>query len=141
MADKNDETKVLPVVNRQDGVVPVARIRVSGSWRVVSSDFAELSLRLKFGERWLRLTHPDRPLLVARRFSGEGKREAPELSVIAALKRALGAGGAHVFTLDGSEARVGDGVTEWRYWAWLGGRMTVALETQADGTVQVIGLA
>ncbi|WNM68031.1 hypothetical protein SEA_SIRVICTOR_59 [Microbacterium phage SirVictor] len=140
MADKA-QTEVLPVVDRGDGVVPVLHLRVSASWRVVDKDWAELSMRAKVLGRWMRLTHADHPLLVARRFSGEGKREVPELSAIAGLKAVLGAGGAHVFQLTGSEARVGDGVTEWRYWAWLGAKMTVAVRTQDDGTVKFVGLA
>jgi hypothetical protein len=127
---------------RSDGIVPVQRLRVRGTWRVVDREWAYVSLQVRTPAGfWLNLTNEDHPPLVARRFSGkEGEREAPELTVVAMLRRYLSGHGAHVFGLDGSEARVGDGVTEWRYWASVGARLTVGIQTQADGTATVIGL-
>lgn len=115
------------------------RVRVSGSWRVLDREWAEVRLWAKVGEKWYQLVPTEAPLLVARQFSGD--REAPELSVVAALREVLARGGAEVLGLDGSEARVGDGVTEWCYWAVLGARTTVAVERKPDGTVGMLGLA
>lgn len=117
----------------------ICRVRVSGSWRPLDKDWGELRLRAKVGDKWYPLVPAGFPLIVARRFSGG--REAPELAVVAALKQVLGRDGAVVVGLAGSEARVGDGVTEWRYWAELGARTTVAVERKPDGTVGMLGLA
>ncbi|AVJ51197.1 hypothetical protein FDJ44_gp59 [Microbacterium phage Pikmin] len=139
------DTRQMPVVNRPDGVVPVCRVRVAGTFRIIDGTWAEVtgSIQLREGNEWLSLNLVDHPLIVARRFSGnEGDREVPELTVVAAVKRGLGSGGAEVLQLTGSEARSSaDGrSTEWRYWAWMGARLSVALQTRGDGSVVVLGL-
>lgn len=128
--------------SRPDGVVPVARIRVRGTVRVIDSCWVEVHLQLRISNDrpWLPITPEDAPLLVARRFSGSDKKgEVQELYVIAALKRELSANGAEV-SLMGSESRLGRGSTEWRYWAQLSSRLSVAVRLRQDGTVEVLGL-
>lgn len=128
----------------RDDTTRVAKLRVSGTVRVVSADFVEVGLRLRLNgdAPWLDLTHPDRPLLVVRRFSGKNKtREARELYIISAMRKVLTRQGVVVHELASSECREGSmGVTEWRYWAYLGGGLSVALEANADGTVALLGL-
>lgn len=129
--------------NRQDGVVPVVSLRVRATVRVVSQDWVELSLQLKTSPEanWMFLTNLDHPLMVARRFARPKERqgESMELYALSALKRALSAHGATV-QLGGCELRPGDGVNEFRFWAHLGARLSVAVESQPDGTVRVLGL-
>lgn len=132
-----------PSQGTQDGVVRVAKVRVRVTARVVKANWIELALQMRLDgdSPWLNLTPEDTPLLVARRFSGKnGDREVMELYGIAALKRYLGAHGATVFELAGSEGRTGDGVNEWRYWAHVGARLSVAVQANSDGTVALLGL-
>ncbi len=124
---------------------PVIKVRVRGTWRVLDRDWAELRLQVKVREGWMDLVEADYPLIVARRFTGSPDpargdlREAPELSVISALKKYLGAAGVGV-ELSGSEYRAGDAVNEWRYWARLYGPLSVAMITRRTGTVSFIPL-
>lgn len=130
--------------NRQDGVVPVVSCRVRASIRPTSPDWCEARLQIKLsaGGKWLNLTHEDHPLLIARRYAHPKQRqgEAMELYALSALKRVLGAHGATV-QLGGRELRPGDGWNDFRFWAHLGARLSVAVESAADGTVKVLGLA
>lgn len=120
------------------------KVRVRGTVRVMSKLWVQvdLQLRLDGDSPWLELTPKGVPLLVARQFSGkDGKREARELYVIAAMRRQLALGGATVMELAGSECRDGsNGQTEWRYWALLAGGLSVALEMAGDGSVKVLNL-
>ncbi|QDF16027.1 hypothetical protein H3N89_gp63 [Microbacterium phage MonChoix] len=125
---------------RQDGVVCINRLRVRAQVRNIDKDWCEVSLSVKVGEGWFRLER-GHALRVARRFSGsQGTREAQELYTVAALRRSLTAHGVAVLSLEGEEQRVGDGVTDYRYWANMGSRLTYALETLADGSVAVVAL-
>lgn len=125
------------------GVAEVARLRVRATVRNVDREWVEIRLQVKRSSDspWLDLLPEDNPMLMARQFSGRDyDREAPELYACSALRMVLGSRGADVLELAGSEARVGHGVTEWRYWARLGSRFSVALQSQADGTVAVVGV-
>ena len=118
------------------------QVRVRGTIRPVNHAWVEVRLQLQRSpdSEWKHLSPYAGTVLVARQFSGSaGEREAPELYVISALKEELGANGATV-ELTGSEGRKGDGTTEYRYWAHLSARLTVALRYRSDGSVTVIGL-
>ncbi|AWN03840.1 hypothetical protein PBI_OATS_62 [Microbacterium phage Oats] len=121
---------------RQDGVVCVNRLRVRATVQNIDGQWAEVKLSVKVGEGWFPLEGGK--LRVARRRSGQ--REAQELYVISALRRSLSAHGVAVLSLDGSEQRVGDGVTDYRYWASMGSRLTYALEVSEAGVVSVVNL-
>lgn len=127
---------------RQDGVVGVAQVRVRGSWRPFHQEWAEIVLEVQVADEWLPLTPPGRPLVVARRRSGSSGAEAPELSVIAALKANLTFYDAEVLRLWGGEKREvkGFSVESWSYWAELGARLTVAWEYQDSGAVALLPL-
>jgi len=136
--DDTRRVQLLPDQNTKQ----VAQFRVRATWRVLDTQFGEARLSLKdpLAEKWMPLT--GMPLLVARRFSGkDDSREAPELSMVALLRRQLGADQmVHVLRLSGQEERVGDGVTDYRYWACLAAPLTVALARRDDGSVSVIGV-
>ena len=125
------------------GVGMNVRVRVSATVRILDNDWVEVSARLRLyeGGAWLNLTVKDHPMIMARRKSGG--REVHELYAIAGLKTLLKQDPTvNVLGLDGSEARTGtQGITEWRYWARLGSRFSVAMQTQEDGSVRVVGIA
>jgi len=126
------------------GVHEVAKLRVRGSVRVTSSDWSEVALQIRLSKDgpWLSLTPEDTPLLVARQFGGKDRsREAPELYVVTTLRKVLEGDGLSVLSLSGSEGREGMGTTEYRYWAHLGARLSVAVTTRPDGTVALVGLS
>ncbi|QDP44114.1 hypothetical protein SEA_MCGALLEON_63 [Microbacterium phage McGalleon] len=117
----------------------IAQLRVRGTWRVLSPEWAEISVSIKdpIGDRFIPLT--DSAVRVARAFSGS--REAPELLVIAALRRFLSKDkNVKVLRLSGSEQRVGEGFTDYRYWACLSAPLSVGLVPTGSGTVAVVGL-
>ncbi|QXO14533.1 hypothetical protein SEA_JENOS_64 [Microbacterium phage Jenos] len=120
----------------------VAQFRVRATWRVLDPTFGELRLSLKdpLAEKWMPLSGA--PLLVARRFSGkDGTREAPEVTAVAYLRKTLGRDrDVKVLRLSGQEERVGDGVTDWRYWACISAPLTVALLRNDDGSVALVGV-
>lgn len=122
---------------RQDGVVCINRLRVRATVRNLDKEWCEVDLSVKFGNSWNRL-EGGHHLIVARRMSGG--REAQELYAVAALRRSLQAHGVAVLSLEGEEQRVGDGITDYRYWANMGSRLTYALESSKDGVVSVIAL-
>lgn len=122
---------------RQDGVVCVNRLRVRATVQNIDGQWAEVNLSVKVGEGWLPLEGGIR-LRVARRRSGD--RESQVLYAISALRRSLAAHGVAVLALEGEEQRVGAGVTDYRYWASMGSRLTYALETSPDGIVSVVNL-
>lgn len=124
--------------------MPVLRVRVAAGWEVKDADFAEMHVLMSVRDEWVHLTDPNIPLLVARRFSGSGGDvEMPEFTVVSAIKRMLGLGGAHVLDLSGSERQQvpGDRRVWFRYWAVLGSRVSLALELQDNGSVRVVDLA
>jgi hypothetical protein len=135
LSERADETRRAYVDSL--GMREALRIGVRAGVRVVSKKWVEVSLEIQLGA-WMPLTHPDRPLLVARQFSGD--REAMELYAVSSLRLWLSSGGVRVLSLDDSEYRLGDGVNQWRYAARLGARLSVAVATQADGTVALLGL-
>jgi hypothetical protein len=106
---------------------------------VVFNDEGWLQIRLqcRISEKraWVTMNE----LAVARQYGGVVSRE--EAIVVAALRRSLGSMGATVLALDDIDVRVGNGQAEYRYWARLGSRLSVALQTRSDGTVAVVGLA
>ncbi|URC17921.1 hypothetical protein SEA_ENDOR_65 [Microbacterium phage Endor] len=123
---------------RQDGVVCINKLRVRADVRNIDTEWAEVNLSVKIGEGWFRLER-GHALRVARRFSGS--REAQELYAVSALRRSLTAHGVAVLSLEGEEVRTGVGaVTDYRYWANMGSRLTYALETLSDGSVAVVAL-
>jgi len=129
--------------SRNDGVARVAIVRARGTLRNINAEWAEVRLQVQLNPdaEWLDLLEGGLPLLVARRYSGsEGQREAPELYVISSLKQVLQAEGALVLSMPGSQSRELDGTTEWAYWVHLGGRLSVAIRTRADGSIRLMGL-
>ena len=130
--------------SRQDGVVPVLKVRVAASWEVKDADFADMHVIMSIQGEGVHLTDPNVPLLVARRFSGSaGDVEMPEFTVFSAIKRMLGLGGAHVLDLYGLERQQipGDSRVWYRYWAVLGSKVSLAMELQSNGSVMVVDLA
>lgn len=120
------------------------RVRVRATTLVLKNDLVSVSLQLRIMENrpWLNITHKDHPLIVGRQFSQgtESPSEAMELYGISALKRAITKDPAVSVRLFGSEYRPGDGHNEWRYWADIYAPLSVAFETNTDGTLAVVGL-
>lgn len=130
---------------RQDGVVPVLRVRVAASWEVVDSDWAEVHVKVNVQDEWADLTVPSVGLLVARRYSGlSDDVEVPEISIVSIVKKILGSGGVTVLDVSGEERmQVPDDRRKWyRYWAVLGSRVSVALEPgSSPGRMRFVDLA
>lgn len=130
-------------VGRQDGVVPVLRVRVAASWEVLDADWAEVHVKVNVQDEWVDLTVPGVRMLVARRYSGSGGDvEVPEISIVSIVKKMLGAGGATVLDLSGEERMQvpGDRRKWFRYWAVLGSRVSVALEPGELGSVRFVDI-
>ena len=131
-------------VGRQDGVVPVLRVRVAASWEVLDADWAEVHVKVNVQDEWVDLTVPGVGMLVARRYSGSGGDvEVPEISIVSIVKKMLGAGGATVLDLSGEECMQvpGHRPRKWfRYWAVLGSRVSVALEPGEFGSVRFVDI-
>lgn len=130
-------------VGRQDGVVPVLRVRVAASWEVVDADWAEVHVKVNVQDEWADLTAPGVCLLVARRYSGSGGDvEVPEISIVSIVKKLLGAGGATVMDVSGEERmQVPVDRRKWFwYWAVLGSRVSVALEPGELGSVRFVDI-
>ena len=134
-----------PAESRSDGVVPIVRLRVCATWRVLDQDWAEVMLMVEVKGQWLPLSSGGlTTLLVARRYSGTGMDiEVPEFTLASALKKYLVRGGAVL--LDFSQSGecychpTSQEVT-WYYWATLGSRVSVALEFQPDESVIIRNL-
>ena len=128
---------------RQDGVVPVLRVRVAASWEVIDADWAEVHVKVNVQDELADLTAPGVGLLVARRYSGSGGDvEVPEISIVSIVKKLLGAGGATVMDLSVEEHMQvpGDRRKWFRYWAVLGSRVSVALEPGELGSVRFVDI-
>ena len=128
---------------RQDGVVPVLRVRVAASWEVVDSDWAEVHVKVNVQDEWAELTVPGAGMLVACRYSGSGGDvEVPEISIVSIVKKVLASGGATVLDLSGEERMQvpGDWRKWFRYWAVLGSRVSVALEPGELGSVRFVDI-
>lgn len=132
---------VIDSVN-EEGVVEVTQVRVSGSWHPLSHSWAEVKLQVHHPDGTVDyLEHEE--FRVARRYSGsgEGRREAPELQVVALLKHYLSAHGVKVMGLRQYEHRTHpNGDETWYYWAHLGARFGVAMTQPRDWVVEFVGL-
>ncbi|UVG34624.1 hypothetical protein SEA_CHEETO1_59 [Microbacterium phage Cheeto1] len=88
-----------------------SQFRVRCTVAVVDQDFVRCTVQAKVLGKWVVVGSP---ALVARRFSGE--REVHDLYAVAAVRKIVQAGGVRV-ALSGHEVRVGEGVTDYRWWA------------------------
>lgn len=120
----------------------VTRLRVRAEVRPIDQEWIEvhLGIRLRLGQEWLYLTPPDAPLMIAR-FGVDGTdRQVFETYAISALRQALERDGAKLLGLEGAERRDMTLTTEWSYWAVLSGPLSVAVHTNPDYTVTVMGM-
>lgn len=133
-----------PLISAVETKLRTTRVRVRATTTVLRNDMVSVSLQLRIAENrpWLNITHKDHPLIVGRQFSQgtESPSEALELYGISALKRAITKDAAVQVRLFGSEYRPSDGHNEWRYWADISAPLSVAFETNTDGTLAVVGL-
>lgn len=117
---------------------PVARLQVKGTWENLDGEWAALALEVMVAGEWLVLC-PE--LMVARRFSGvHMDREAPGLSIVSALKRELESGGATVLEFADEQQQLEDGRDTWRWTAWMGAKLTVAVQDRPVEGVRVVRL-
>jgi len=128
---------------RTDGIRAIVKVRARAVLLPVNDEWINVRLYVQLykDSPWLNLTSEGNNLLVARRYSGT--RESQELYAVSALKQVLSSEGAVVLQLAGSESR-GDEAAhsiEYRYWAWLGARFSVAMRVENDGTVTAVGLS
>lgn len=126
-----------------NGNVAVGKVLVTAAWKEISAEWAELAVSIYIHGEEHNFTHPDHPLLVARRYSGSNLDvEVPELSVLSVVHKLLGAKGAVVFSVQADKESFNHDPSAGRYayWCLLGGRTTFALQTTPSATVQVVGL-
>lgn len=120
----------------------LTRLRVQADVHLLDRDWASVDMFIHRGQaEFLRLTHEDRPLLVARQ--GPGVIEPIQEYASSALMEALDGLGIRQVTLIGAQAMVTSQSAStfvWQWWADIEAGVSVAIETYDDGTVGLLGL-
>lgn len=111
----------------------IGKFRVRATVANLDADICRVTVQVKLLGRWYNVA---RPGLVARRYSrGSGtEREAQSLYAVGMVRKVVQAGGVEV-TLTSEEVRVGNGSTDYRWWAFpLAEGLTVAWMERQDGS-------
>lgn len=120
----------------------LTRLRVQADVHLLDRDWASIDMFIHLGQgEFLRLTHEDRPLLVARQ--GHGATELVQEYASSALRDALDGIGVRSVSLEGAQAMTDSRAAStfiWQWWADIEAGVSVAIETYDDGTVGVLGL-
>lgn len=140
--DAERELNDLRATLAQDKTEPYvqAQMRVRGSVRVVNPRWVEVKLQLRVDDSmpWLNVLAEDHPVLMRRDYPSE--KDTLSGYVELAIRRFLCIDAGLNWMLGKWEARVGQGVTEYRAWLNLRARSSVAVRTRDDGMLNLYGL-